>query len=296
MAVVLCWAGVALNAALAAPPDTVRVKHKGAWFVAESTNFSVWTKDSSANAARLAAECESLRERLQGVWKSEHLPSAWSPACAVVVHPSQAEYRRMFPAEGESSVGCTTITSDQGRVVFRRVDLRSDAADWKQNALPHELTHVVVADAFVGVALPGWLNEGLAMLAEESSLQARRRDLLLAACQQGRLPALQSLLQADREGRPLDANLRYSACHSLATYLVQAGSPQQLVDFARLSIRENYDVALRDVYQIDDGMPGLEQRWHRQIAQELAGRDAGVVPSVAAAAPPAGLPPVAALE
>ena len=63
---------------------------------------------------------------------------------------------------------------DQGRTVLRRIDVRADASDWSNAALPHELTHVVLGERFGGHALPRWADEGIAMLSESREKHRER--------------------------------------------------------------------------------------------------------------------------
>jgi hypothetical protein len=145
---------------------------------------------SQHDTIALATRCEELRESLADLWLDPEDVAGWTPKCVVVLHANLTEYSRVFGSGTASSVGCTTVTADGGRVVFRRIDLRSDAADWRSNALPHELTHVVLADRFPGRQLPHWLNEGLAMTSETTELQQRRLGVLDAARTTGSLPTL----------------------------------------------------------------------------------------------------------
>ena len=111
------------------------------------------------DSARLAHRCEELRGALSQRWLGvDEQSESWQPKCAVVVHADVAGYGRVFGPGISPSVGCTTITADKERIVFRRIDLRADAADWRTNALPHELTHVVT----MYPSAPSWITEGVA--------------------------------------------------------------------------------------------------------------------------------------
>jgi hypothetical protein len=49
------------------------------------------------------------------------------------------------------------------------------------DGLPHELTHVILADQLIDCSVPTWLNEGMAMLSECEALQSQRLTLLKRA-------------------------------------------------------------------------------------------------------------------
>lgn len=256
----------------AAEAVAVRCSRRGVWSVAESQNFSVWTREeSSQEAVALAQQCEARRIQLQRL-----LPgldqSPWTPVCAVVLHQCRRDYSQMFPGESETSAGCTTITTDQGRVVFRRIDLRGDLPQWRENALPHELMHVVLADAFPEQNLPAWLNEGLAMLAEDVSLLQRRENVLYSAWRSGSVPPLRAVFNPDQSHRGLDVNVRYAASYSLVAFLAREGDLRQLIDFAERLAATDCDTALREVYHFQAGIEDLERCWRRRLEQDWAGR------------------------
>jgi len=231
------------------------------WQVAETGNFSIWSRLSQRDTTDLAARCEELRESLAERWLDDREIGVWTPKCVVVLHANLAEYSRVFGSGTASSVGCTTITADGGRIVFRRIDLRSDAADWHSNALPHELTHVVLAGRFPGRQLPHWLNEGLAMTSETVELQQRRLDVLDAARTTGSLPTLEHFLTLDNPMQSLEADLVYAVSFSLVDYLRDQWGEERLLEFVDRALDKDCDAALRDVYQIEGGLKELQQRW-----------------------------------
>ena len=63
-------------------------------------------------------------------------------------------------------------------VTTRKVLLRADHPQLVEAILPHEVTHVVVADLFTAQQIPRWADEGIAVLAEpESEQNLRAADL-----------------------------------------------------------------------------------------------------------------------
>ena len=237
---------------------------RGEWTVAETPNFTLWTHGDLDTARHCAMRCETLRRELISAWTGNETIAAWSPLCAVVIHKTQAEYRLSMNASDESA-GCTTVTCDQGRVIFRRIDLRGDVADWQRNALPHELTHVVLADQLIDCSVATWLNEGMAMLSESEALQSQRLTLLERAAAVRSLPGLAEVLD-DGQRSHLDANLRYAASFSLVRWLEQQGGRQRLLQFARHVRQSGNDQSLRGAFAIEGGLAELEQHWHASFA------------------------------
>ena len=52
---------------------------------------------------------------------------------------------------------------------------------WQTAALPHELTHVILADCFVGRLVPRWIDEGAALLADPAEKQLRHKAEMAGA-------------------------------------------------------------------------------------------------------------------
>jgi hypothetical protein len=215
--------------------------------VAETPSFTLWVPGSEAEARDLAAYCEAMRGELVQRWRPDE-EAAWTPRCVVVVHPDAGAYAQALGLPHAASVGCTSVQQDGGRVVLRRIDLRSDAPDWRSNALPHELTHVVLADRVTLERLPRWLDEGLAMTSEASALHLRREEVLQKALADGRLPSARSLLNGGVPRAETARDVFYSQSHSLVRFLLERGDSETLMDFLLAGQRGGYEQALRESY------------------------------------------------
>jgi hypothetical protein len=243
-----------------------RCEQCGEWLVSETAYFSVWSRLPRQQTVSLSNRCEELRRALVRRWLGTDAEPAWQPKCTVVIHRNVNEYVRACGANCAASAGCTTVTREQGRIVFRRIDLRGDAADWQTNALPHELTHVVLADRFPDRQLPPWFNEGLAMLSESPELRQRRLDVLQSALTSGSVPTLSSFLGDECcQLRAGDVDMRYALSLSLASFLDRQGESGQLVPFMEQVLRDGYDAALRKDYAMKGGLSELEQLWRNDL-------------------------------
>jgi hypothetical protein len=254
--------------ACATKDSAVTCRQSGSWWIAESAHFSVWSKASALHAVEIVRHSEMLREELQKSWSINELPQ-WRCRCHVVIHPDLAAYQRTIPGERAPSVGYTTITIDHGEVIFRRIDLRSDAADWMQNALPHEMTHVILADLFPRERVPDWLNEGLAMLSEQPSLRARRDQVLAAALAEERVPSLRALLQHDLAGDQISPDLAYAVNLSVVSFLEGIGGRQRLGELAQSLTDSDCETALREVFKFKGGIDELDRRWRSEIGSQF---------------------------
>ena len=111
-------------------------------------NFRIyWSTDESALRA-LVERCERMATNTKQAWLGKECASPWTPKCDVVVHPETSAYVQTMGPGASRLPACATIRLEEGRVVVRRIDLRADVLDWKSETLPHELTHVVLADRF----------------------------------------------------------------------------------------------------------------------------------------------------
>lgn len=237
-----------------------RCRRNGDWFIAESDNFSVWSHQSEELGRTLAACCEKLRSSIREEWlPAEH--TAWTPRCYVILHTDLTGYRREVGQALDVSVGCTTLTADGGRITYRRIDLRSDATDWRENALPHELTHVVLADRFQGQRLPAWFNEGLSIGSESRELRRQRLDILAT-----HRPHLQDLVRQDVLPARVDPNVAYAASYSIVQFLRELGDKEQLLEFGDRLLLEGCDAALAHVYRVEGGAMELETTWREGLS------------------------------
>jgi peptidase MA superfamily protein len=257
---------------------TARVQ--GLWRLQDTLNFCVCCP-SNMDPAAIARACESLREELGTKWLGDNPATlTWKSRCYVVVHPSIASYVREVGEAGRGTLGSSLIKTDHGRVVSRRIDLRGDVAEPLRAALPHEMTHVVLADAFPGDELPRWADEGMAMQADPPDKlagHARDLDAAVAGGTAFRVPELfikENYPMGDRRA------VFYAQSASLVSYLAARGQPSQFVEFAHCAARDGYDAALREIYGIHD-VGQLEQFWRTRSALALKRAPATLSPTEA---------------
>jgi hypothetical protein len=151
--------------------------------------------------------------------------------------------------------------------------------------LPHEVTHVVLADLFTAQQIPRWADEGLAVLAEPRVEQETRAAELDEPLQSGRVFELRKLMAMDYP-EAKDWSLYYAQSVSLTRFLVELAEPEQFVQFVVKSQREGIENALRSSYRIA-GFAELEDRWTEYARRQAkpaaaASRDRGAQPAEAA--------------
>ena len=252
-----CWLSLigflALQPALAETTGNseavaISVRVSGVWKIVESPNFCCWCQLSESEARQLAESCEMWRERLRTAWISEPDPASWIPKCEVYVHPHRAAYNQTLSRPGDVSVGSTIMNFDQGRTVRRRIDVRSDASDWSNSALPHELTHVVLGERFGGHALPRWADEGIAMLSESAEKHRERLESLQEILARQPTIAIADLIKANRFPSPQLRDAFYGQSLGLSSLLIRKSSPAKFANFVEESVAIGGDRALQQHY------------------------------------------------
>lgn len=244
----------------AAEKEVYSTKRTGEWTVVETPNFRCRSQLSESDALRLAESCEVWRSRLRKTWITNAEDSVWLPKCDVCVHLDKAAYNHALNRPGDASVGSTMMNFDQGRTVLRRIDVRSDASDWSNAALPHELTHVVLGERFRGHALPRWADEGIAMLSESTDKHRERLTNLREILVKGQSIRLEELVQTNRLPAAHLRNAFYGQSIALTSLLIRQASPAEFADFIEQSQRQGFENALNQQFKISS-IAALQRQW-----------------------------------
>jgi hypothetical protein len=142
--------------------------------------------------------------------------------------------------------------------------------DWAASVLPHELSHLVVGAATFncqGTSLPTWLDEGLAVYAE-NNLTQEERSQVLAGLKNGTLPELRALEDSFSPKSDL-ANLEYLQAGTVADYLLSHyGTGQMSALLAAVKSGLMIDEALLQVYGFDTA--GLDAVWRASLGVAVA--------------------------
>lgn len=252
-----------VNGQCAAPP---KLAPRKTIEVVETANFCIYGIGPLRGASRIGDDFESLRERLCRTWLGEKRLANWSPKCEVVVHATTSCYLRAVGQDQFATLGASLIDAKNQAISRRRIDICADRAGWFASAAPHELTHIIMADEFLGGQLPTWADEGMAVLADaapKQSLHLRdfndgRRDrtvfrLAEFICQK-------CYPSADRIG------VFYGQSMSLVKFLSDRKSPPDFVRFMHRMEKIGCDAALRDIYGLDS-VAELERQWLAAVAK-----------------------------
>ncbi|UUO05630.1 hypothetical protein M4951_19920 [Blastopirellula sp. J2-11] len=231
-----------------------------AWDI-ESDNFQIRTFVGGPSAVQLLQRCESLRADLQQVWFTAADRRDWSPRCQVFVHSTKSSYQTAVGRGAAQTSGSSLIQASGGKIVSRRIDLLYDVQKGA-SALPHELTHVVLADRFDDGRPPRWLDEGIATMADSPEKRTLHHRDCHNALRTGEALRVVQLLRLEQFTSAKQVPAFYGQSLSLVHFLADQGEPANLIDFAEAAIERGYDRALRDIYQIE-GIEDLERRWRK---------------------------------
>jgi hypothetical protein len=247
----------------AAKNSVLKSSESQGWLIQETASFRIFSRANSADSRRLPEACEALRRQLQETWLG-NASDEWSPRCDVVLHPTVEGYvRELGPASRQSS-GCTSIDIKKGQVLKRRIDLRADADDWMSSALPHELTHVVLAERFATKQIPRWADEGMAILSEPSARQAVRRSAMERALSKAPRYSAGDLMALSEYPGGMQRDAFYGQSASLVAFLIERDSPERFLEFVELSQKQGIERAIHDVYGLRS-LAELDARWRPQV-------------------------------
>ena len=252
---------LSLQASVRARADTARTTSISSWF--EVTSFA-----GGPSSERVLALCEETRAELFRVWVEQSEATSWEPRCKINLHPTRAHYVRKVGVEAGQTNGCSSIQLHDGKVVLREIDLLLDHAG-ELTALPHELTHVILADLLKGRQPPHWLDEGIAMLADTPAKQnLHLRDCREAMVSAKAMPTSQ-LLALETFTSPEQMPAFYGQSLLLVKMLADQSSPATIIQFANDSLDQGTVAALKTHYEIN-GLDELERAWKAYAFQQLS--------------------------
>jgi hypothetical protein len=225
----------------------------------DSANFHVESRSPHCDARHLAVCCESWRKHLQAKWLGSNPDQTWNPRCTIVVHARRETYRAAIGRGGEQTFGSSLIDVQAGKIASRRIDLLCDSRG-TISALGHELTHVVIADAFPNGPPPAWANEGAAVLADSTAKQQLHKRDLDQSLQSRAAFHCAELLQLADYPAPHRIPAFYGHSASLIAFLIDTGGAEKLIPFIKDAAHRGYDLALREHFGIHD-VAELQRRW-----------------------------------
>lgn len=238
------------------------------WEVVETASFRVRHRGEKQFAEAVAQSAEAKRTDIFVMWSGPP-GGAWGPKCDIHLHPDAASFARATN-QPAGSTGHAAVNLEKGRPTARRIDLRADDPTAADDALPRELTHVVLADLFPAQAPPRWAVEGMAVLAA-SPAELDRYLRTAARCRRtGELLSAAALLELTAP--PADRVTGfYVGSVALVEFLVRWKGEKAFTTFLRDGQRYGLASALKRQYGVDDARH-LEEVWSRGGASNARGQ------------------------
>jgi hypothetical protein len=257
-----------------ASSQSIAVRHfergSDAWARAESANFRILHNQPRELAEQVARVAERTRSAMGMKWFGR-VEADWNPRCDIYLHVTAEDYSKATGVPANSP-GHSTIRSDAGRVVGRRIDLHVDEPNLLTAILPHEATHTVIAGQFGDKPVPRWADEGIAVLTEPRDRVERHLRNLPRCQQENQLFPVRQLMQLHDYPQPRAISAFYAQSVSLVEFLTNVKGPQVFAQFLRDALQTNYEQALERHYGYR-GFDDLQQRWSQHA---LAGNGGGV--------------------
>lgn len=233
--------------------------------VVETANFRIYGIGGLRDANRVGKDLEALRAGLARTWLGDAPLRAWSPKCEVAIHATAEGYLRAVGQDQFATQGASRIDLTGPRVSRRRIDIRADRAGWLAEVAPHELTHVIMADEFLGCELPHWADEGMALLADTAHKQSLHLRDLEAAYRNGRTFRLAEFVSRTCYPAAEQISVFYGQSISLVSFLVDRRWPTDFMRFLHRSQKIGSDAAIAEVYGWH-GVAELERMWLAAVA------------------------------
>ncbi|MBI4284672.1 MAG: hypothetical protein HY670_02070 [Chloroflexi bacterium] len=225
------------------------------WQVEKAASMDIYwhTQDASLIKELMAV----LEAKLARVQLDVKIPPERKPRILVYLSSEQVRTAVLFQPEWTGALAFSDYN-----IILTAVNPGN--LEWAKNALPHEITHLLVGEAVFGPFgdMPTWLNEGLARYSE-GDLSSFDRAAIDNAAREGRLISVRSLGASFPAG-PDQALLAYAQSGSLVTYLIDTYGWPKIRDLLNVFKEgSTYDNALRKVYGFDTA--GLEREWRAAI-------------------------------
>jgi hypothetical protein len=234
----------------------------------ETANFRVSYGADRELGDAVAKAAEFARKQIFERWSGPP-GGAWQPKCEIVIHTTADAYAKST-GKPAAMTGHTTVRLTGGRATERRIDLRADDRSMVENALPRELTHVVLADLFADKPPPKWALEGMAVLAGSSEEIGRYTRTLTRCARDGELRPMAALF--DLKDFPADKITGfYCQSVSVTEYLIKLNGERNFKIFLSDAQRYGTAQALKRQYNID-GPQALESAWKRACLDQARGQ------------------------
>lgn len=147
----------------------------GVWKHRQTAHFDVYARNDLV-AERMAEAAEFHFSGLS-TWLGMADTRSWDPRCELRIHTTPDDLHQETGTDGGTQA-LTQTRIQGGRVLLRRVNLLQNDPWLLSSTLPHELTHLLLAELCPAAGLPLALDTGVALQAEPPARRLQFRRLL----------------------------------------------------------------------------------------------------------------------
>jgi hypothetical protein len=151
---------------------------------------------------------------------------------------------------------------------------------WAEEVIPHEIAHLVVGSRTfncLGISLPTWLSEGLAVAAEGEQEEGEYAGVLEHLAD-GTLPGLTTLTSGYSVNGD-EARLSYAHSGAIVLYLIDTYGPEKMDELLRvMQTGKNANPALVEIYGLDTAE--IDQAWRASLGYGEAPVPQGSTPTI----------------
>lgn len=235
------------------------------WQYRKGTHFIIQYADgiSDTLASDTLREAERFYNTLtrQIGYTRYHKFWTWDQRVKIVLYADQESYVRETGLPAWSGGGATQY---HRQLRSRAIVSYRQERDFLRKILPHEISHLILADFFGSKPVPLWFNEGVAQLQEFGKVE-EARQLIGKVARLGYVIPLEALLQMDvryqdNQGVVL---VFYAQSVSVVDFLIRQYGNRRFQHLCRL-MREGrpFERALTKAYTgIFDSLAELEEKW-----------------------------------
>jgi tetratricopeptide (TPR) repeat protein len=182
----------------------------GVWKHRQTAHFDVYARNDLV-VERMAEAAEFHFTGLS-TWLGLANARSWEPRCELRIHATMDDLHRETGTNGSTQALPQTRTQGD-RVLLRRINLLQNDPWLLSSTLPHELTHLLLAELCPAAGLPLALDTGMALQAEPPARRLQFRRLLGPT-----IPKPADLLVLT--DMPSDPLTFYAQCDALASWLL----------------------------------------------------------------------------
>jgi hypothetical protein len=230
----------------------------------ETDSFTLKFQGNKALAESIAKIVEAKRTEIFTRWSGPP-GGKWNPKCEIVIHESAEAFAKATKLSA-AATGRADATLAEGRVTARRIDLRADDTTLLENALPRELTHIILADLFPSQKPPRWAELGMAVLSSSNDEVSRYLRTMPRVANSQEWLSIPKLIGA-AEVPAANVTAFHVESVSLVEFFVRWHGEKAFTAFLRDSQRYGVEPAFKRQYGLKDSHQ-LEIEWKKNVLGE----------------------------